>query len=746
MRPTNVLPNEAQAGDPQPELGRASFEGFPKETLLEAGNLPIEDLAELALREGQSSSPLYRVHRWFARRLGTQFRSILAASTLTDVTEDVFWGRYFGEIPLEGATALDTCVGGGTSVIEASRCGAKVIGYDIDPVAAFISRFELGAVNWAAEAPHEALTACQAISQKVAPLHRTRVGRREFDVLHHFWVEVVRCQECDYEIEAHPHFQLAYDSGKELQWVFCKECHEVYELPLNREVIYCKCGKRTRISKGTLERGKLTCPVCAWSKPLTTMEGRSEAPPKWRLFAQEYLERSARRLERRFKKATRRDQELYDLAAEELRRLESEQGPFAPHRPIPSQGRSDNRPLIHGIKSYRDFFNERQLLHLSLLGRAISEIKVQREKEYMALAFSEHLTTNCMYTGYAFGYRRTSPMFSIHSYRHITRPVELNPWIVDAGRGSFPKAVEKIRRATEFVAAPTDLDPEGGRRPSSQAVTVDAVGVARNAGDVVSGRARAAICTKSSTDLSDIPSRSIHLVLTDFPYFDNLSYSELSDFYLSWQQKLGIAEPPYDENTKAAPLETNLAVAKKTEIAIDRYRRDLGAILRECSRVLRKDGLCVFTYHHKAHEAWAALGEALARSGLNCTAVVPLRGEGQGGLHTEEGTLKWDAVLVCRPADIRPSKANVAGSVMVSPRAVATAKKAARLIARKLSRNKRIGFKEQDHLNLLRALIVSKALLRTNKRGMISLESALKSATIKKEHPRRAQKRQAKTR
>jgi hypothetical protein len=39
----------------------APFGGFPDRTLLETGNLPI---AELALREGQSTSPL---HRWFAR-------------------------------------------------------------------------------------------------------------------------------------------------------------------------------------------------------------------------------------------------------------------------------------------------------------------------------------------------------------------------------------------------------------------------------------------------------------------------------------------------------------------------------------------------------------------------------------------------------------------------------------------------------------------------------------------------------
>ncbi len=48
-----------------------TFGGWPARTLLETGDIPIAQIAELALREGQSSNPLYRVHRWFARRVGS---------------------------------------------------------------------------------------------------------------------------------------------------------------------------------------------------------------------------------------------------------------------------------------------------------------------------------------------------------------------------------------------------------------------------------------------------------------------------------------------------------------------------------------------------------------------------------------------------------------------------------------------------------------------------------------------------
>lgn len=84
-----------------------TFSGFPRTTLLEAGILPLEELAERARCEGQSTRPIYRVHRWFARRLSTQFRSILAALTLEPREADQFWKRYNEHIPLDGAVVLD---------------------------------------------------------------------------------------------------------------------------------------------------------------------------------------------------------------------------------------------------------------------------------------------------------------------------------------------------------------------------------------------------------------------------------------------------------------------------------------------------------------------------------------------------------------------------------------------------------------------------------------------------------------
>lgn len=698
-----------------------AFAGFAKKTLLESGKIPIAEIAKLALREGQYTNPIYRVHRWFARRLGSQFRAILTGLSLGPHEANRFWEMYLGEVPLEGATVLDPFVGGGTSLVEAERCGANVIGYDIDPVATFITRFELEATSFDPSSP-EIATLCDFVSAQIAPFHRTTIsGVGERVVLHHFWVECRTCDNCGTSFEIHPHYRLAHSKEKGLQWAFCKNCHGVSELPISRKEIRCGCGTRTRITQGTLSQRKVQCPVCSTVSGLAD-RGNTPTRPEWRLFAQEYLEKSSAGITRNFKKATKGDRIRFGRARSLLEDIEETNGCFAPSRAIPKDGRFDNRPMIHGFIRYRDLFNARQLLHLTLLGQAIGSITGTRERRLLAMAFSEHLTTNCMYTAYAFGYRRISPMFSIHSYRHITRPVEINPWLDGIGRGTFPNVLGKITKAVAFAKEPTELDLNGGRQASRQHRT-SITKVSVHPWKVLRGKSRASIVTKTSEDLQGVPDDSIDLILTDPPYFDNLSYSELSDFYLAWHQSFGIAEPPYDKSSMPAPIKTNLALTNHAEESIGNYQKRLKQIFRECHRVLKFNGICVFTYHHKSISAWLAVGEALAGSGFICAAVLPLRGEGKGGLHSYNGTIKWDAVFVCR----KDKSANPVndGKVVVNRKAIDNAIQRSGYFAEQLAAHDEIGFREPDRLNLQRALVAASAKIVTGRSVGVPLRAAL---------------------
>jgi len=242
-------------------------------------------------------------------------------------------------------------------------------------------------------------------------------------------------------------------------------------------------------------------------------------------------------------------------------------------------------------------------------------------------------------------------------------------------------------------------------------------------GECLRGQIQAAIRTQNSADLSTFPDGSVDLVLTDPPYFDNLSYSELSDFYLAWHQSLGIAEGAYAAPSRSAPMRANLAVTAKGEEGIAEYHRRLAAIFRECWRVLNPKGICVFTYHHKSAEAWHALGEALARSGFRVSSILPLRGEGQGGLHSYEGTIKWDAVFVCRKNGVQPEGEK--GVVVVTKQAIKAAAEMTKAYQLRLVGEKRIGFRSPDQLNLYRAFVAAAARVGSLTPRSLPLDAAL---------------------
>src|SRR6266403_763866 len=123
-------------------VSAATF-SIPSETALETNPAAIF-ASKLALREGNSKKPIYQIHKWWARRLGSVFRSILLGATTPKGQYSKLRKNFFYEKhDLSGLVVLDPFVGGGTTLVEAAKCNASVIGVDIDPVACFITAKEV---------------------------------------------------------------------------------------------------------------------------------------------------------------------------------------------------------------------------------------------------------------------------------------------------------------------------------------------------------------------------------------------------------------------------------------------------------------------------------------------------------------------------------------------------------------------------------------------------------------------------
>ncbi len=610
---------------------------IPTWTMLEAGDLPVRQLAAFALREGRRPRPIYTAHKWFARRLGCVFRAILIGAT--SKPKDDFWAAYYGDANLKTLKVLDPFVGGGTSVVEASRLGATTFGTDVDPVACAVTRLELHAGLLPDLKP--ALARLQeTVGKNLSPYHKTRDSSGQtHTVLHHFWVQVVRCADCRHQFEAHPNFRLAED-GKH-QWAFCSACHEIHRLPAAQNSFRCaKCANETEIDAGRVVYGTVECPKCRLREPLIEIARRTTRPPHWRMFASEVIpeQKGTRAVPmrlRKFLRTTGFDDSLYEDAHKALRRWKRRHPGLLPTKAIRA-GRTDSRLIDYGYRKWTDLFNARQLLHLSMLAEAIRQFEGPTRMA-LSMAFSDHLTTNCLQASYASGWRRLTPLFGVRAFRHVPRPVEINPWSDGTGRGTFPNTIRGLARAAEFARNPKEPYRGGFRQVS-----------------VIPADDPPLITNTAAQGLNFLEDESIDIVLTDPPYFDNIAYSELAEFFVPWLENLDVIKR---RGTRETIMLHGLGGKRGKDRTLDKYTTGLGGCFREVARVLKPTGLVAFSFRHAVPEAWLALANAIASNPLRVAQVLPAPGEAGVGLHVHEGSGVWDAVFVLRK-NSRPRSSN----------------------------------------------------------------------------------------
>lgn len=591
-------------------------------TRLDAGDLPLLELAQLGRREAQRPRAIYTAHRWFARRFGTAMRALLVASVTTP--DDDFWSAFNGDADLTGTSVADLFVGGGTILYEAHRLGATTYGADIDPVACAVTQFELGADS--RPDPLNILEQVLEAGAEQRALYKTKgPNGDEREAVHIFWVQEVSCARCEHTFDAHPDHLIARN-GDNGNWVFCASCGDVHVARTDATALHCHCGHTTDVSSGPLNRGNVTCPECGHRESLINHARRTGEQPRFRIFAIESITADAdrpkmvRTKDRIIHPATAEDRANYDAATSALQST----GSTLPERKIPRTGRSDNRLTAYNYRQYTDLFNDRQQLHLARLLRIIAELPAEHHHAY-ALAMSNHLLANNKLCRYTATYRQVTPLFTLRAFVHTARPVELNPWLTSIGRGTFPNSVRKVSKAIAYAKNPTEYTrtgfaPIANRQP----------GVAFDVRNTDSSR------------LPHIADASVELVVTDPPYLDNIDYSELADFFVPWLAATNLV------TDTGAPPSASLAAKGRSESDASAFSDGLARCFTEGARILRPHGRFVFTFQHRSELAWNALGTAIRRAGLHVVTVFPMSGDSDTSLHRHAGSSTWDAVFVLR--------------------------------------------------------------------------------------------------
>jgi len=172
------------------------------------------------------------------------------------------------------------------------------------------------------------------------------------------------------------------------------------------------------------------------------------------------------------------------------------------------------------------------------------------------------------------------------------------------------------------------------------------------------------ISCESGDMLPHIDDQTIDAVVMDPPYYDNVMYAELSDFFYVWLKRTaGLLYPEQfsayltdkDREAVANPAKFKDLSEKKAGgsarvMATRDYRERMRSIFHEARRVLKPEGIMVLMFTHKASGAWDALARGLVEAGFVITASWPVNTEAEGSLHIRDKNAARSTVfLICRP-------------------------------------------------------------------------------------------------
>ena len=179
-------------------------------------------------------------------------------------------------------------------------------------------------------------------------------------------------------------------------------------------------------------------------------------------------------------------------------------------------------------------------------------------------------------------------------------------------------------------------------------------------------------CTNSGKAYQADASTTIHaedglVIVTDPPYYDNIGYADLSDFFYIWLR-------PMVRNTYPH-LFAGLLTPKEEEMIENRFRfeapgqrfeellgRTVKLIRERCSNEFPSSIFYAYKQQEEEHEGtastgWEAMLSAIVSTGFQIVGTWPMRTELTTNLKKNVNALATSVVLVCRP---RPNDAPTA--------------------------------------------------------------------------------------
>lgn len=612
------------------------------------------DAMEAARRAGARITNPYGYERAFKHSLDEADKSwfVSARSSLPKSGESEF-------------LVLDPTAGGGSIPFESARLGLASLANDLNPVAALVMTATLDWPNLGgtiSKVVSDVATQWRiALEEHLGQYFPQHAAPNCLDITY-LWARTITCPYCTGLVPLSPNWRLA-SGGTGVRLV-----PELDDGPGSDERV-CSfeiVDSTNEQSSGTVARGDGICPFDDCGRVIDGDEIKRQAQTG-NMGEQLYAVVFKRRVEYRTKTGKLRtkwergyraprpeDDNSAEIAVRLAEKLpEWEAFDYIPSERFPTDA-NDDRPIQYGMPLWRDLFSPRQLLchgtsveiYREMLEEDRQAGRLDDERKaaygYLALTLDTLLNYNNRSGRWDNTTGRVRSIFDRHDFAFVWSYAEMAPLVAGVGYDwANQKSTKCIKELIELIH-PEEAGPDAPLLPSEHRQSPPTITVTCKPGD----------------QLDHIEPASVDLVVMDPPYYDNVMYAELSDFFYVWLKRTaGHVFPELfrrvltdKENEAVANPARHKGEKGATALAARDYRERMAAIFAECRRVLKPDGLMTLMFTHKATGAWDALTTGLMESGFAITASWPVNTEAGGSLHIrDKAAAKSTVLLVCRP-------------------------------------------------------------------------------------------------
>jgi len=681
---------------------------------LEAIN--IEAAREKSIRHGHPST----LHLWWARRPLAACRAVLFASLVDDPSshknkfptteaeeterqrlfriierlvkwenigdEKLYreaWEEILASTNGSPPPILDPFAGGGSIPLEAQRLGLEAHASDLNPVAVLINKALIeipprfanrppvnpeaqakigGTVEWKGAAGlaedvryygewmrEKAFEKIGHLYPKVTVPAKATTKEHEATVIAWLWARTVKCPNpaCGAQMPLVRSFEVSKKKGKEA-WVNPKVNKS--DKTIHFEV---HNGKGT-VPDGTVNRNGARCICCGGPVPLQYIRDEGK---QGRMGAQLMAI-----------VADGQGGRIYLSPDEEHIKTANVPKPDDyPEGDVPEKALGF-RVQLYGMTKYTDLFTPRQLTALVTFSDLVSEAIEQIEKDSTNYANNTNaINENGLNEG-GVGTKGYAEALGVYLAMLIDKVSAFGTTIC-----FWMSNGEKIGQTFARQAIPMTWDyAESNLFCSSSGSWNNHLELIVKAIKYVPNRKKGNVYQKNATQLSfDSPI----VISTDPPYYDNIGYADLSDFFYIWLRRSLRNVYPELFSTMLVP-KTEELVATPFRFEGDKnkaksfFEAGMLQVFRRMRQTVSLDFPLTVYYAYKqidseedeettntetASSGWETMLQAIIKAGFSITGTWPLRTERHGGLRTfEQNALASSIAIVCRP---RPDNA-----------------------------------------------------------------------------------------